>query len=45
MNKLQNKSVNEEDKNNEGFPWQATFLLIMLVVGGILMVLKVAEVF
>ncbi|HEX7357450.1 MAG TPA: hypothetical protein VF270_07080 [Ignavibacteriaceae bacterium] len=46
MNNLKDKSDNDENKKIvTGFPWEFKALMISLVLGGILIVLKVAGIF
>lgn len=47
MNKLQNKPVDDETTNNEKkrYPYEFMALMISLVLGGIVIVLKIAGVF
>lgn len=46
MNKLNNKPVIDDEKEEvSGFPWEFKALMISLVLGGILIVLKVAGIF
>jgi hypothetical protein len=46
MNKSQNKPVNEETNNEKSrYPYEFMALMISLVLGGIIIVLKIAGVF